>query len=76
MSHEWIWTAFTRADDFRKVKFFKNDKFDWVMDKNRIMNYLDNKIEGYKQQDRKAGREINDENYIDGVRIILMASDV
>ena len=62
VSREWIWT---RADDFRKVMFFKNDKFDRVMDKNRIMNYLDNKIEGYKQQDRKAGRKTNDENYID-----------
>ena len=35
------------------------------MDKNRIMNCFDNKIKGYKQQDRKAGRKINDENYID-----------
>ena len=33
------------------------------MDKNRIVNYLENRIEGYKQQDRKAGGEINDENY-------------
>ena len=43
MFREWIWTAITRADDFRNVKFFKNDTFDRVMDKNRIVNYLNNK---------------------------------
>ena len=65
VSREWIWTAIAKADDFRKVKFFKNDKFDRVMDKNRIMSCLDTTIEGYKRQDRKAGRETNDENHID-----------
>ena len=56
-----------KADDFRNVKFFKNDTFDRVMDKNRIMNYLNDKVEGYKQQDRKAGRKINDGEFFDAV---------
>ena len=29
------------------------------------MNYFKNKIETYKQQDRKAGRELNLDNYFD-----------
>ena len=34
------------------------------MDKNMIMRYLKNKVENYKIQDRRAGRDINDEEYI------------
>ena len=29
------------------------------------MNYFKNKIEAYKQQDRKTGRELNLDNYVD-----------
>ena len=35
------------------------------MDKHRITSHVNKNIESYKQQDRKAGRKINDENYID-----------
>ena len=44
-----------------RSRFVQNGKVDRVMDKNKIVNYLDNKVEGYKQQERKVGREINDE---------------
>ena len=54
-----------KGADFRKVSFFKNDELDRVMDKNRIRVSLRNEVEGYKQQDKKAGREINHEMYID-----------
>ena len=43
---------------------FKNDKADDEMFKNMVVNYFKNKVEGYKEQDRKGGREIVDE-YID-----------
>ena len=63
-SREWIWTALTRCVDFRKVKFYCNPDFDKQMDKNMIMRYFRNKVENYKIQDRRAGRDINDEEYI------------
>ena len=43
---------------------FKHDKADEDMFNNLVVNYFKNKVEGYKGQDRKGGREIVDE-YID-----------
>ena len=63
-SREWVWTSITRCVDFRKVRFYSNPSFDKQMDKNMIMRYFKNKVENYKLQDRKAGREINKEEYI------------
>ena len=65
VSREWIWTAYTRARDFNKVAFFKNEKAEEKMERQLLINYLKNKIEGYKKQDLKAGRELNEDNYID-----------
>ena len=65
VSREWIWTAYTRARDFNKVAFFKNEKAEEKMEQQLLINYLKNKIEGYKKQDMKAGRELNEDNYID-----------
>ena len=65
VSREWIWTAYTRARDFNKVAFFKNEKADEKMEKELLINYLKNKIDGYKKQDLKAGRELNEKNYVD-----------
>ena len=65
VSREWLWTALTRARDFNKVAFFKNDKVDEKMEKQLLINYLKNKIDGYKKQDLKAGRELNEKNYVD-----------
>ena len=65
VSREWIWTAYTRARDFNKVAFFKNEKADEKMEQQLLINYLKNKIDGYKKQDMKAGRELNENNYVD-----------
>ena len=63
-SREWVWTSITRCVDFRKVRFYNNASFDKQMDRNMIMRYFKNKVENYKLQDRKAGRETNEEEYI------------
>ena len=63
-SRGWVWTSITRCVDFRKVRFYSTPSFDKQMDKNMIIRYFKNKVENYKLQDRKAGREINDEEYI------------
>ena len=65
VSREWIWTAYTRARDFNKVAFFKNEKAEEKMEQQLLINYLKNKIDGYKEQDLKAGRELNENNFVD-----------
>ena len=65
VSREWIWTAYTRARDFNKVAFFKNEKANEKMEKELLINYLKNKIDGYKKLDMKAGRVLNETNYVD-----------
>jgi hypothetical protein len=42
------------------VKFYRNKDFDKEMEMNMYKRYFENKIEGYKNQDRKAGREIDE----------------
>ena len=65
VSREWWWCAITRCVDFRKVKFFKSDKFENEINEISLKQYFQNKIDGYKQQDKKSQREINDANYVD-----------
>ena len=31
----------------------------------QLINYFKNKVEGYRQQDKRASREINEDNYVD-----------
>ena len=63
-SRAWLYCAITRCVDFKQVKFYHNPTFDKQMDKNMIMRYFKNKIEGYKAQDKKASREIDEAKYI------------
>ena len=65
VSREWFWTSITRAVDFRKVRLYLNKDFDKEMELNMIQRYFERKIEGYKSQDRKSMREIDDEEYVD-----------
>jgi hypothetical protein len=65
VNKEWIWTAMTRCRDFNNVYFCKNEKADEEMQTNLIVGYFKNKVEGYKLQDKKGSREIDEENYID-----------
>ena len=44
--------------------FFKNEQANEEIIKN-VIGYFKNKIEGYKKQDKVAGREIDVENYVD-----------
>ena len=62
---EWLWTALTRCRDLSKVKFFKYSK-DTSDDFNQklIMSYYNRKIESYRLQDRKGGRQIPKEGYV------------
>ena len=65
VSREWFWCAITRCVDFNNVRFFKSNKFENEINENLLRRYFQNKIDGYKRQDKKSKREINEENYID-----------
>eukprot|EP00438_Fugacium_kawagutii_P025372 Skav203192 [mRNA] locus=scaffold3430:4676:8188:+ [translate_table: standard] len=65
VSREWIYTSITRARDINKIYFYKNEKGDTDMFEGLLMNYFKNKVDGYKAQDRKAQRDIDEDEYVD-----------
>ena len=60
-TRKWIYTAITRATDFKNVYFY-NGKSTEINDQ-LLDKYLVQKINGYKQQDKNAKRAIS-KNYI------------
>ena len=64
VTREWLWTSVTRSVDFRKVKLYLNKSFDKEMELNMIKRYFERKIDGYKVQDKRAMRDIDEDNYI------------
>ena len=65
VSREWLYTAITRCTDFKKVNFYQNKNFDEEMEMNMYKRYFQNKVDGYKAQDRKNQPEIDEDDYID-----------
>ena len=65
VSKEWLYCSITRARDLNNIYFFKNDKCNDEMHKSLVINYFKNKVEGYKLQDYKAKREIDEEQFVD-----------
>jgi thymidine kinase len=63
ISRNWMWVAVTRATDLDNVYFYTYDE---TMKESLIKDYFDKKCEGYKRQDRQAGREIVEEEYVTG----------
>ena len=43
---------------------FKNEKADDVRFMNLVKGHFRNRCKGYKMQDEKTGREIDEENYV------------
>ena len=65
ISKEWLWTAITRATDLNKVMFYRyDDNTDTTFNKRCIPNYLERKVQNYKEQDRAGKRKIDHKNYI------------
>ena len=75
-SREWLWCAITRCVDCRQVKFYYNPAFNKQMDNNMIMRYFKNRVEGYKAQDRRSHREIDESKYIDAQWCLKMCKGV
>lgn len=67
----WLYTAVTRAREFKQLNVFihpPNEVRQWEY--KRVFQYLSLKVEGYKQQDKDAGREINKETFVDAPFIL------
>lgn len=61
----WYWTSITRCRDLNRVKFYKYDADDSAMSKLRVETYFKNKFMNYEEQDKKAGRDVEDGDYVD-----------
>ena len=61
-----IWTALTRAKYLKNVQVFEHSRHEVMsLRKSWVKLYLRNKVNGYKQQDKRAGREYVNKDYID-----------
>jgi hypothetical protein len=71
VDRNFIWTALSRTDDLSKVNIFVHDKAEVSrLTYAKISQYFRLKVDGYKSQDYKAGREWKDEEYINANWII------
>ena len=62
VNRKWLYTAVTRAEYLDHVLFF--DYVEAGENKRALDTYLQRKVERYKEQDRKAGRDIDENCYI------------
>ena len=61
-----IWTALTRSTNLKNVQIYKHSIDEVMSLKNsRVKLYFNQKIQGYKQQDKKSGKQHNSDDYID-----------
>ena len=61
----WYWTSITRTRDLNKVKFYKYDTDDNNLTQMKVETYFKNKVMNYKEQDKTAGRVIDNGDYVD-----------
>ena len=66
VDREWVWTAITRATDFNNVTIFEHSPEEVRSLKYcRIKQYINLKINGYKEQDKKCYRGFQKDDYVD-----------
>ena len=65
VTREWLYVSITRCVDLNNVSFYQNVEAEQDIQEQKLMNYFKNKVEAYKQQDKRASREINKDNYVD-----------
>lgn len=66
VSRRWIWTAITRTDDLNKITIYEHNENELKsLAKAKMRQYLEFKIEGYKRQDKLAGRTFENKDYIE-----------
>ncbi len=62
-TREWLYTAITRATDFKNVRFYDGGSED--ITEQLLERYLQQKLCKYRKQDRDGGRAIDEANYVD-----------
>ena len=65
VTREWLYVSITRCVDLKNVSFYENTQAEQERTEQQLINYFKNKIEGYRQQDKRASRKINEDNYVD-----------
>ena len=61
INRQWVWTSLTRTDDLSKITIFEHDMNEVCqLSVSKRRQYFANKVEGYKSQDRRAGRTWNE----------------
>ena len=65
VSKNWFFTALTRATDFNKIKFFKYNEGEESKSKRIVEQYFERKVLNYIEQDKKAGRDVEGNEYVD-----------
>ena len=62
----WLYTSITRARELDKVSIFIHSGREVSkLEDSKKKQYINMKVENYKEQDREAGREIDKNNYCD-----------
>ena len=62
VDRKWIYTACTRATNMAKALFYRYEE---EQEQEELLDkFLEAKVEGYKQQDRKANRDVDTDSYI------------
>jgi hypothetical protein len=66
VDRKFLWTAITRARKLDNVSVFIHPKEEIErLTQSRIRLYFNCKVSNYKQQDKKAKRELNNDDYVD-----------
>ena len=64
VDRKWIYTSVTRATELKNVAFYQRDDVTADREYYYLDRYLKKKIDGYKQQDTKAGRRVGEASYV------------
>jgi hypothetical protein len=62
VNRKWLYTAVTRATELKNVLFYDYDEN--AEKDGAMLQYFARKVDRYKQQDKKAKREIREDNYV------------
>ena len=61
-----LWTALTRATDFDNVTIFQHSEDEVsALNKSKVKQYFTQKVDGYKRQDKVAGRTWEKDEFVD-----------
>ena len=62
VNRKWLYTAVTRATELKNVLFYDYDEN--AEKDGAMLQYLSKKVDRYKQQDKRAKREVHEQNYV------------